>query len=85
MKPFTDAMKAYWARQQAELHRLTVAVTAPYEDRGGRPTDAKNTVETVDSAVKRLVQQDRHRSLITAIDTLHARRQSNGKPVVFIP
>lgn len=85
-------MKAYMQKtqdqQQADqvLRQNTVAaVTAPYERFGGKPTDGPSTVTDVATAVKRLAAADKHRSLITAIDILHSKRQSNGKPVVYVP
>lgn len=75
-------MKAYLQRQQ---EALTATVTAPFERDGGKPTDAPSTVPDVAAAVKRLAQADKGRTLMAAIDRLHAKRQSNGKPVVYVP
>lgn len=93
-------MKAYLQRmaQQERQDALTnpadigshwrkgsATVTAPFERDGGKPTDAPSTVPDVAAAVKRLAQADKGRTLMAAIDRLHARRSSNGKPVVYVP
>lgn len=88
---FLDQFKGYLQRHQDELmkascHAVTVAeLPQAYEARGGKPADRQEPSNTVASAVKRLVEQDRHRSLIGAIDRMNSKRQANGKPVVYVP
>lgn len=59
--------------------------SGPYERNGPKATDAPSTMPDVAAAVKRLAQADKDRTLMAAIDRLHARRSSNGKPVVYVP
>lgn len=89
-----DQFKKYMLRQQAEQQRLAMArvngdygltVTAGHEHDGGRSTDAPNTVNPMQIAVEKLARADKGRTLMGAIDRLHAKRVSNGKPLVYVP
>lgn len=98
---YADAFKKYLQRQQDEALRLATkaepcfthtistgiggTVTVPHEHRGGQPTDGTETVTDVAAAVKKLARADKGRTLMSAIDRLHAKRVSNGKPLVYVP
>lgn len=73
------------ATRKASCQAVTATVTTGWEGHGPKPTDAESPLNTVQTAVKRMVQAERHRSLLNAIGKLHDARKSNGKPVVYVP
>ena len=65
------------------IGKMVKSAVETWEAIGAKPTDAPTQTPTVDTAVQRLVQQDRYRSLTAALDAVDRKWRSNGQPHRF--